>query len=416
MTMQTFTPAEYLQIDIASSFGLEKKLWDERLAWFADNKTQIEALAALTTGIAKHPLMAQAKEPAQFFAGVKAWAQTQRGEPTGHLIHLDGTASGAQCLAALVDCSQSGSNCNLVDTGERENLYANIFSACQTIAEHGLDALPEDVKKAVMTSLYGSKRQPRRVFGEDIEVFYKTMEEQLPGAWALNEALIGLWQPYALSHDWILPDNFHAHIKVMSPFTREFTVFGQLLTTTSYANIGTERGLSLAANVTHSVDGMVVREVGRRCNYDPIKIEALKDLLDEIDVTGTYSTTGRMSPHHKLVETLWSHYLESGFLSARILEALDTENIHLVDYVRIRKLVDTLPRKPFAVLMIHDAFAVHPNYGNDVRRTYNRILSEIADSEMLSFIISRIAGEKLNVAKFGGGLAEKILEANYALS
>ena len=271
-----------------------------------------------------------------------------------------------------------------------------------------------------MTSMYGSKRQPRRVFGEGegLEAFYQTMQEELPGAWALNEALRELWQPNALSHDWVLPDNFHVHVNVMSPVAHPIVVNGQKMSVTTYENLGTETGLSLGANVVHSIDGLVVREMARRCSYDAEKVGYLREILDEIDRTGTYSTSGELSRNHDLVETLWKHYRETGFLSARILEVLDTENLALVlnDLPAIQSLLDTLPAKPFPVLAIHDAFACHPNYGNDVRRQYNRILHDIGASEMLASVVSDIAGQPTQVHKYGGNLATHVLESNYSLS
>jgi hypothetical protein len=420
--MQRFTPAEYLMIDVATSFGLGKTTWDERLEWFAANEPELARLAAMgspgTQSPASHSLIKTAKEPAQFFAGVKAWDRARRGDPISHLVHLDATASGAQLLSILIDCFKSGSNCNLVDTGRRENLYENLYQAISQRAGQDLDVSADAAKLSVMSSLYGSKRQPRLAFGTGIglEAFYDSMTEELPGAWALNEALIDLWQADALSHDWVLPDNFHVRIKVMTPIVHPIEVQGRKLHVTSLVNEGSKTGLSLAANVTHAVDGMVVREMTRRCSYDPEKLGALRATLDEIERTGTYSTSGEPSPDAKLVTTLWSHYLESGFLSARILELLDTETLHLVNVHAIAALVATLPKTPFPLLSIHDSFACHPNYANEVRRQYNQVLHDLAKSEILAFVVSRITGRPTAVAKFGGDLASHILEANYTLS
>lgn len=60
-------------------------------------------------------------------------------------------------------------------------------------------------------------------------------------------------------------------------------------------------------------------------------------------------------------------------------------------------------------------FRVHPNYGNDLRRQYNRILYEIGRSDMLAYIASQISGEPVQVAKYGR-IGERVIEANYALS
>ena len=84
-----------------------------------------------------------------------------------------------------------------------------------------------------------------------------------------------------------------------------------------------------------------------------------------------------------------------------VTEVLDTENLALVlnDLPAIQSLPDPLPAKPFPVLAIHDAFACHPNYGNDVRRQYNRILHDIGASEMLASVVSDIAGQPTQVHK-----------------
>lgn len=60
-------------------------------------------------------------------------------------------------------------------------------------------------------------------------------------------------------------------------------------------------------------------------------------------------------------------------------------------------------------------FRVLPNYGNDIRRQYNRILSDIAASKILESIVSQIKGHHEPVGK-AGDISQDILESNYALS
>ena len=40
--MQKFNGVDYLKIDIANHYGLDKKLWDERLAWVNEHEDNLE--------------------------------------------------------------------------------------------------------------------------------------------------------------------------------------------------------------------------------------------------------------------------------------------------------------------------------------------------------------------------------------
>ena len=57
-----------------------------------------------------------------------------------------------------------------------------------------------------------------------------------------------------------------------------------------------------------------------------------------------------------------------------------------------------------------------PNYGNDLRRQYNRLLAEVARSDLLSFLVSQIVKRRITVSKIDPDMFGEILETNYALS
>lgn len=400
--MQTFTGREYLKIDIASNYGLEKTNWNDRITWFDNNEHQLEKLVP------------QAEHPALFFAGVQAYRDVQAGKPIGYMISLDATSSGLQILAALTGDRSAAQLCNVVNTGNREDAYTLIHAAMVAQTGLGSGITREMAKEAIMTSLYGSTAVPKRVFGEgsNLRAFYHTMETLAPAAWELNQAMLGLWDPTAWSFDWILPDNFHVHTPVMTTVTEYVNVMGDPFEVSYKINAPIEGGRALGANIVHSIDGMMVRELTRRCSYDPKVIERVKTALAGYSPSHNRAVTD----DDKIVLTLWNHYTYSGYLSARILDHLHPENIGHIQPSVIQEILDTLPEKPFTVVSVHDCFRCLPHYGNDLRQQYNLQLALIARSNLLQAIVSQILGKNIQVNPLDPSLPADILAADYALS
>lgn len=415
MTMQTFTPIQYLMIDIASNYGLDKESWDARLQWFSDYlEAHLRSADDLKTNQIFQAFVKQADSPALFQAGCLAYRQALRGESITYPISLDATASGAQILSILIGCRKSASLCNVIDTGRREDLYTNVNELMNARLDADHSVARSDSKQAVMTSLYGSTAQPLRVFGdgERLDCFYTVMNEELPGIWELNQDLLGLADPTVDEYSWTMPDNFHVKTKVTTTVYHDVMFDGEEYRVPEKVQGPKENDKSIGANTVHSIDGMVVREMLRRCYYDYNVVTDIKVMLQ----SGLHEMKSTLErPMDKLMQTLWDHYQLTGFLSARILENLDEENLWWVDKDVILKLIESLPRKPFPVLAVHDCFRVHPNYGNDLRRQYNNILSDLADSTILESIVSQIAGQKIT-AQRRGELSADVKEANYALS
>ena len=401
---QEFTGKQYLKIDIANNFGHDKLLWNERIDWFDAHEAQLMTL------------LPKAEKPALFYAGIQAWEAMKAGLPSGYPISLDACSSGLQILACLTGDREAAKLCNVVDTGERRDAYTEVYNWMQ--AELGTASKLRDrdpVKQAVMTSLYGSEAEPKRVFGEGavLELFYRAMTTLAPGAWELNQAFLGMWDHTAMSYHWTLPDNFHVHTKVIGTTTEEVTFAGAVFEIDQKINAPQKTGRSLGANTTHSVDGYIVRELVRRCNFDPeqlmrvkVSLCAAQDGVADLD-----------DPDTAMVATLWGHYEKTGMLSARIFDYINEDSVHVItDRAAIWKLLYSMPAKPFEVLTIHDAFRVLPNYGNDLRRQYNHLLSEVAKGSLLDHIAEGILGRKVACGKLDDTLWVSVLETNYALS
>ena len=399
--MQEFTPLEYIKIDIASNFGLDKETWDSRLEWFDVHEDKLEQMVF------------EADEPALFFAGVEAYRKAQRGQSINYPISLDATASGAQILALLAGCERSAMLSNVIDSGDRLDFYTEITKLINQYSEDDVKISRSDAKDAIMPSFYGSTKAPKDVFGEGAlyELFQKIMSIASPGIWNLNSMFLALWDSDALEFAWVMPDNFHAKFKVKQNVQHEFSFLGMLNTVTIPENKPIENGKALGANIIHSLDGMVVRELTARCNYNAKHITNLRKWA-----LSNVRNISRNRSKDKTLLKLLSNANCSGYYPVRMLDYIDKRNIGLVDQTELLEMLNSLPFQPFQILSIHDCFRVHPNYGNDLRKQYNMILSKLAQSDMLNFIVQQL-GNKLPIhIPNREHLAAAAVNAEYALS
>lgn len=280
----------------------------------------------------------------------------------------------------------------------------------------GLANLPEHI------AFYGSKATPKAIFGEDtpeINAFYQAAQTVAPGAWELLQDLLASWQPYALLHQWKLPDGFDARVKVMQKRKVRIEVDELNHTTFTYEfyeNEGTEKGLSNAANVVHSMDAYVLREMHRRCNYDYEMIQNAFHLIS--------SALDRPKAPQEPIDPKLAYYLEqwdrSTLLSAVILPHINETNVHHIPVDKLNqlyKLVDDIyETSPFPLVTVHDEFKAHPNNLNRVRYWYKEILAEIADSRVLDDILSQIHGMPGTFNKLSTNLGDLIRKSNYGLT
>ena len=84
-----------------------------------------------------------------------------------------------------------------------------------------------------------------------------------------------------------------------------------------------KEGRSLGANTTHSIDGMVVREMTRRCNYNPVMIARLKN-----EIFSRNQSMNR-AKDQKLIE-LWQRGEESGFLSSSVIWIMTMQGMSIL--------------------------------------------------------------------------------------
>jgi len=250
--MQQFTGTQYLQIDIANCFGHDRLNWSDRLAWFHANEHQLEALSP------------KADSPILYRKAVRAMRTVQAGKPTNHIMGLDATASGLQIMGAMSGCHVTANAVNLLNSGKREDVYASIADYMNQLPDVKVDR--QLVKKPIMTVFYGSTAQPLSIFGETpaLIAFYQALREQLTGAYELMGLFQQYWNPHAEYHQWTLPDGHVARVPVTQTVEKDLEIDEYDHMRFSYRAQIVQPKLksrSLAANIVHSVDAFIVRQM-----------------------------------------------------------------------------------------------------------------------------------------------------------
>lgn len=268
--MQEFTGKQYLQIDIANTFGMDKLIWRERLDWFRDNETRL------------WDLVPEADNPILYQKAIHAWEETLKGNPVGHIMFLDVTASGLQIMAAVSGCLQTAEAVNMIDPSTRRDVYQTVVDQMnKLLAVEGLSCLlsRSDVKKPIMTHYYNKIKQ-LTLNEVQQKVFYKVLAENFTGAETTKAVLNQCWDSEALDHSWTLPDGHVAFVPVTETdnFTIEVDELDHATFTYRTEHVTTsKRSSSLCPNVIHSLDAWVCREMIRRCNRVGIELVTIHD-------------------------------------------------------------------------------------------------------------------------------------------
>ena len=415
---KTYSALEYLCIDIANTFGSDKAvgfkgdkaLFEERIDWVKKNYSVLEQRVD------------EADEKELYIKAVMALRDVVAGKPTGHLISLDGVCSGIQIMSAITGCIKGGDITGLVNPNKRSDAYSEITDELnQVLIKRGLASVQvsrDKAKEAIMPSIYGSKVKPIEVFGEELlPVYYEACFTKAQGAFTLLDILINSWQPYALKHDWVLPDGHYVHIKTMSEVDTKIEIDElnhHKFATKYYENKGTKRGVKLAAHTIHSIDAYVLRSVLRRTNYKPKVInQALELLTDALESEMTFQLEEDELEAH-------SDYFDNFKMAdATTLPIITADNVTRLSKAHIKALIkmatNMLQYKPFSTLTVHDAFRCHPSDGNAIRYWYKEILAELAESEILNVILMQITGNNPKFKKLSNNLPTLIRNSNYSL-
>lgn len=403
--MKFYTPLEYIKIDVASQFGLDREAFEARIQWADENHTHLEKLRE------------KADDPERFIAAVMALRQVEAGQPTSHLCGLDACASGPQIMSAFMRDPVGAENTSMIGN-QRADIYTKTTETMNQLLGAASTYDRQTIKYALMPFYDGSKARPKTAFGNgtpERNAFYEARAIVAPGAAQLMDMMRNSWQPHALEHCWTLPDGFEIKLKVTA--VKDSKIKGEQLEHASFTdqhtvNKGTEDGLVMAANIVQSTNGFIIRELGRRCSYNAGELGRVRKLLKK-----------RAAQRHlngvelDSIQELW---VKHKFLSLVDADELEWEEVKRFDFTycdQLTALIDRcLERPSFPVITVHDAFKAHANYMNWVRLTYAELLAEISESNIIDTILEDVTGRPANLKKLSSGIGDQIRQSEYALS
>lgn len=417
--MKNYTPFEFICIDVANQNDLDKKLFEERIQWVKDNFSR---LLYINTGKKERPL---------YLKAVNALYRACKGEAIGHMVGLDATCSGMSIMSVVTKCYKGCLATNLIDPNVRNDAYTMVTNAAGEMLDGDLIVTRQDAKDATMTTLYGSQAKPREIFGKDTEeldAFYAGLVAVAPRAVELLGDLRMAWQPFALEHRWVCPDNFTVRIKVMQKVEGERVEVDELdgasFTYEYYVNEGTKTDLKLVANVTHSLDAYLLRSMERRCNYNKQNVmrslEALR--LEKATRINGFAVEQDLIEATNLTHQLIAVWGGCEMPDARLFDCLSDEDECFMSDKHIDQMItlglQLLEREPFEIVTVHDEFKCHANNCNWMRLTYIQIMADLARARVLEDIYEQITGmtPTYEGQMDGDELAALILGSNYALS
>lgn len=389
-TYLPFTPFEWALISLTSNYGKDKILYSDRLSWAKEvlPLTQVDTLEELKDNFSA--FLVKADNKPQFWADVVALWDTFHGRYTGHLISQDSASSGAQLISLGLKCLKGMSNTGFSDTSQVPDIYTKVRDTM------GTEMPRPQFKKGMIPAFYNSVAAPERVFKSESPQFFKAFKEELPAVVNYSGCILEAWNESATEYSWELPDGFTVITPVLVDTTYKFK-YGTFEYIYTEKHKGTKRKRSagtksVAANVTHSYDAYVLRELARRCNYKTKKVKAALANLNR-----TPSTEPVETPNTKLLNLEKLYYLfEQGSVVA--LEYINEHSVSEIseeyrDYL-IAQFEEMLKYKSFEIIFVHDDFRSHPNHVTRMKWLYNSICKETYLGDWFYVILEQLSGKK----------------------
>lgn len=382
----TFSGFEWLLIDVAARMGHDKEHFSTRIEWTVANVLPL-IKAAPTFDLLKafiEPLIKTADEPAMFCGACLAVWDTINGRESTWQVGADAASSGPQLQSCFMKCKTGMGNTGVLNWDKMPDVYTDVTLVMCT---GGLSITRKIVKKGIVPHIYASEAAPKAVFKTQYPAFIKAYKTVLPKAQEASDFMVQAWNSNAFEHVWTMPDGAVVRVPVIVKHQKSIPC-GKHKIEYIYEELGTKKkGLAgtkaLSANITHSYDAYMLRELNRRCNYNKEHMENMLRLLTR--ELAHRAMSGEKCPTLTYSETDYMYYLESLYVkftqaSAVAFEYMDENNVqHLSDdYLLTLEHIakSMLAHKSFEVSNIHDEFKCLPNNVSQMKRHYNQLLWE----------------------------------------
>ena len=368
-----------LHMDVARSYGLDKATWEERLAW----------------SLANPQLQRGAKDPFTYKSAWEALQKARAGEDIDHLVSLDATASGIQCLALMAQDADSARAVNL-GTDHVNNPY-------RRVKEHMGNYDYEMVKQATMTSFYESVATPMELFGADYDKFVAAAATMLPGPWAIKDAIASCMN-YRDQYRWTMMDGYEVVMDVTSPVECSMDIGkGHMISWIEHRKAAV-RTKGLTANVTHSLDALVLREVLRRthCPLTWYPVETPFEELRERDILLLQSIV---------------RYNQTQLLTFELLDHVDMFNQHLVPQALKDEIDSRLKCDEMYIQPIHDCYRVKATDADLLFNIVKEVMADLAYAKTAQWLLPQIGfiGKVNDSEPKRRALKEQVLKSSYLI-
>jgi DNA-directed RNA polymerase len=264
--VKEFKGIEYIKIAAANEYGMDKMLWEERIAWFDNNINNLDQFS-------------EESDSFLFTKAVNAYFDAMSGKPTGYIMALDATASGLQIMACLSGCKKTAAAVNLIDNGAREDVYTKVADGMNAILPVDEHIVRAGIKKEVMTHYYNKRTQPS-LSDAQFDAFHEVLDSSFSGGEDVMSFINDCWDSNALEHKWTLPDGHVANVKVVETTDTRIEVDELDHTTFTYryaVNQASKVSTSLCPNFIHSLDAWVAREMVRRAKKQGFQLAHIHD-------------------------------------------------------------------------------------------------------------------------------------------